>query len=185
MEDQSAVLSQLVALAAQAALAVVVLRLVGAVALGGMARALAAARVGGVATGVALAAVRVSPRCTRRVVTALAGAGLAVGLAGPVAATPPGPAPGLPVLDRMVEPVLGGASMSWREPLPRHRVQVGDSLWSIAADRLGPSATPAQVADAWPRWFARNRAVIGPDPAHLEPGQLLRSPSVVRGGERA
>jgi nucleoid-associated protein YgaU len=56
------------------------------------------------------------------------------------------------------------------------QVRSGDSLWLIAARRLGPQATDMQVATAWPRWYAANRSVIGDDPALIEPGQLLRAP---------
>lgn len=55
----------------------------------------------------------------------------------------------------------------------------GDSLWSIAAAHLGPGATDAEVAAAWPRWWAANRHVIGSDPDLLRPGQILRPPAVV------
>ena len=52
----------------------------------------------------------------------------------------------------------------------------GDSLWAIAARHLGPGATDAEVAEEWPRWYAANRAVIGPDPDLVLPGQVLRAP---------
>lgn len=55
----------------------------------------------------------------------------------------------------------------------------GDSLWLIAAHRLSPSATRAEIAAAWPQWYAANRAVIGPDPDHIEPGQQLNTPPAV------
>ena len=47
-------------------------------------------------------------------------------------------------------------------PAPHERrghdvvVAAGDSLWSIAARHLPPSATDAQVAAAWPRWYEAN-----------------------------
>lgn len=56
-------------------------------------------------------------------------------------------------------------------------VTAGDTLWSIAARRLGPHATAAEIAAAWPRWHAANRAVIGPDPSVLRPGQHLVAPT--------
>jgi nucleoid-associated protein YgaU len=52
----------------------------------------------------------------------------------------------------------------------------GDSLWRIAARHLGPGATDAEVALEWPRWYAANRAVIGPDPAIIHAGQVLTVP---------
>lgn len=57
------------------------------------------------------------------------------------------------------------------------RVRAGDSLWLIAARRLGLSADPSEVAAAWPRWYRANRAVIGDDPDLIMPGQLLTPPA--------
>ncbi|MCH6469645.1 LysM peptidoglycan-binding domain-containing protein [Sinomonas terrae] len=56
-------------------------------------------------------------------------------------------------------------------------VRPGDSLWSIAARHLGPGANAVDVAEAWPRWFEANRAVIGDNPDLLRPGQLLVPPN--------
>ena len=56
-------------------------------------------------------------------------------------------------------------------------VRRGDTLWSIAARHLGPTASAAQIAREWPRWHAANRHVIGADPDRLVPGQLLEPPS--------
>jgi len=56
-------------------------------------------------------------------------------------------------------------------------VRRGDTLWDIAARHLGPAATDLEIAQAWPRWFAANRAVIGPDPDRLHPGQRLTPPA--------
>ncbi len=58
-------------------------------------------------------------------------------------------------------------------------VRRGDSLWSIAARHLGPDASDAEIARAWPAWFEANRDVVGDDPDLLRPGQLLRVPDVV------
>jgi nucleoid-associated protein YgaU len=55
-------------------------------------------------------------------------------------------------------------------------VRRGDSLWSIAAARLGPLATDADIAASWPRWYAGNASLIGPDPHLLTPGQTLAPP---------
>jgi hypothetical protein len=55
-------------------------------------------------------------------------------------------------------------------------VRRGDSLWSLVAARLGPRATDARIATEWPRWYAANRQVIGPDPSVIHPGQQLRPP---------
>ncbi|MGC5583307.1 LysM peptidoglycan-binding domain-containing protein [Ornithinimicrobium sp. W1665] len=61
-----------------------------------------------------------------------------------------------------------------REQVVVHR---GDSLWSIAARHLGVHATDADVAEAWPRWYDTNREVVGDDPDHLLPGQVLVVPA--------
>ena len=55
-------------------------------------------------------------------------------------------------------------------------VKAGDTLWSIAASRLGPFSSDLDVAVAWPKWYAANRSVIGDDPAVLHPGQILQPP---------
>jgi nucleoid-associated protein YgaU len=60
-------------------------------------------------------------------------------------------------------------------------VRRGDSLWDLAARQLGPDASAADVAAEWPRWYAANRAVIGPDPGRILPGQRLVAPA---GGAR-
>ncbi len=56
-------------------------------------------------------------------------------------------------------------------------VHSGDSLWSLAAAQLGPTATPARVARAWPTWWSANRAVIGDDPDLIHPGIHLLPPA--------
>ena len=55
----------------------------------------------------------------------------------------------------------------------------GDTLWGIAARHLPPDAGPAQVAAAWPDWYAANAATIGPDPGLILPGQVLVVPAGV------
>lgn len=55
-------------------------------------------------------------------------------------------------------------------------VHRGDTLWSIAAARLGPEATDAEIAMAWPRWHAANSSVVGKDPHRLRPGTRLVPP---------
>ena len=56
-------------------------------------------------------------------------------------------------------------------------VESGDCLWTIAARAIGPDATDAEIAAAWPRWYARNRVTIGADPDLLIPGMVLRPPA--------
>ena len=58
------------------------------------------------------------------------------------------------------------------------RVRPGDSLWAIAEERLGRQAAVADIADYWHRIYARNAAVIGPDPDLILPGQLLELPPI-------
>ncbi|GAA1686422.1 hypothetical protein GCM10009765_39880 [Fodinicola feengrottensis] len=55
-------------------------------------------------------------------------------------------------------------------------VRPGDSLWSIAAARLQHPSRPA-IAVEWPRWWAANRQLIGPNPDIIRPGQRLRPPT--------
>lgn len=55
-------------------------------------------------------------------------------------------------------------------------VRRGDTLWDIAARHLGEGATDAQIARVWPRWWAANREVIGPDPDLILPGTRLVPP---------
>jgi nucleoid-associated protein YgaU len=56
-------------------------------------------------------------------------------------------------------------------------VRPGDSLWSIARRALGPRASDAQVALAWPRWWAANRNAVGSDPNLIHPGLRLLAPT--------
>ena len=55
-------------------------------------------------------------------------------------------------------------------------VRRGDSLWDLAARHFGPNASAADIAAEWPRWYAANREVIGPDPDLLLPGERLVPP---------
>jgi hypothetical protein len=56
-------------------------------------------------------------------------------------------------------------------------VGAGDTLWDIAAKDLGKLATDTEIAAHWPKWYSANKAVIGPDPAVLLPGQVLLAPT--------
>jgi resuscitation-promoting factor RpfA len=55
-------------------------------------------------------------------------------------------------------------------------VHRGDTLWAIAARRLDPAATAADIEAECRRWFAVNREAIGDDANLILPGQLLRPP---------
>lgn len=89
----------------------------------------------------------------------------------PTGSTTPGPPSSAGAAQRL----LGAPT---REPAAATPVVVrrGDTLWAIAARHLGPRATPAAIATAWPRWYAANRTVIGADPDLLLPGQRLTPP---------
>lgn len=53
----------------------------------------------------------------------------------------------------------------------------GDTLWDIAARELGGEPSNREIAVRWPRWYATNRSVIGPDPDLILPGQRLLPPT--------
>lgn len=55
-------------------------------------------------------------------------------------------------------------------------VRPGDSLWAIAARRLGPAASTADVASYWRGIHTANAEVVGSDPDLILPGQRLRLP---------
>jgi hypothetical protein len=59
-------------------------------------------------------------------------------------------------------------------------VSPGDSLWSITSERLGPEATPQQIASGVERIYALNQDRIGGDPNLIFPGQRLLLPSANR-----
>ena len=78
---------------------------------------------------------------------------------------------GLPLPDRAALPARG----------PGHRPQVvevvpGDTLWAIAVRDLAADASDALIGARWQAIYAANRAVVGPDPDVIEPGQRLRLP---------
>ena len=82
---------------------------------------------------------------------------------------------------RTVDPGASGLVTSPDTRSERAVVEVvvhrGDSLWSLVADHLGPAASDAEVARAWPDWWQHNRDVIGDDPDTLLPGQTLLVPA--------
>lgn len=55
-------------------------------------------------------------------------------------------------------------------------VRAGDSLWSLARDRLGPDASDADLLRLTRSTYAANRGAIGPDPDVIHPGLRLRVP---------
>ena len=56
-------------------------------------------------------------------------------------------------------------------------VESGDTLWAIARRRLGSTTGVATIAQACGRWYRVNRAVIGPNPDLIHPGQRLDPPA--------
>ena len=60
------------------------------------------------------------------------------------------------------------------DPAAKHRVvEPGDSLWAIVQERLGPNASPQQVANDVERIYWLNRDRIGDNPNLLAEGQEL------------
>lgn len=57
------------------------------------------------------------------------------------------------------------------------RVHAGDSLWLLAARRLGGHAGTGDIAQYWPQIYAANQAVLGGDPSVIHPGQVLHLPA--------
>lgn len=104
--------------------------------------------------------------------------GFASTVASPVVGTTPDPAPGwTPSRPTPTAPPVARLVTTGSEP-PSGEVVVhrGDTLWGIVHRHLGLDASDAEVAAMWPHWYAANRAVIGPDPDVLLPGQVLRAP---------
>jgi LysM repeat protein len=63
-------------------------------------------------------------------------------------------------------------------PSTRLVVNTGDSLWSISQERLGPNATPVQIANEVERIYAFNRDETGDNLELILPGQELLLPPV-------
>ena len=95
--------------------------------------------------------------------------------------------PGRPSNTEPLPPPKRGAEPPWHHrrqpPAPNASVVVhpGDSLWVIAAARLGQPASDDQIAVAWPSWYAANQVEIGSDPNLIRPGQVLHAPRPAEG----
>jgi resuscitation-promoting factor RpfA len=132
----------------------------------------AIAAAGYLALGAGVTALRARPRTANGVlglglVVATAGGGVALAAAGDVGSPrPPAVSVDWP----------GSAEPGHDRPVV---VGPGDSPWAITARRLD-RPTPWRVAAAWPRWWQTNRAVVGPDPNLIRPGQRLRPPVPLR-----
>jgi nucleoid-associated protein YgaU len=131
----------------------------------------------------------VLPAGARRAASVALGIGLGVGLTTPAfagAATPAvtAAAPDWPSTTNAPDwptAVATDPAPDWPTPIDGDRVVVrGDCLWDIAATHLaahaGQPPTDVEVADAVSAWWTTNRAVIGPDPDLLLPGQVLHPP---------
>jgi len=96
---------------------------------------------------------------------------------------------GLPLPDRAVGglPAARAPVVAQRAPVGAesriHVVRPGDTLWDLAAAELPADAASADVTARWHRIHALNRAVIGPDPDLIHPGQQLRMPPPPQGEE--
>ena len=87
-------------------------------------------------------------------------------------ATNPATNPATPATDpRAGTPTTGGRPA-------RIRVIEGDSLWSVTAGLLPPSATAADIDRAWRVLARANARVVGADPDLIFPGTLLRVPEL-------
>jgi nucleoid-associated protein YgaU len=143
---------------------------------------------------------RITPAAWRRLVLAAVGIGLLsapIGAAqassgdrqhvitaryspdqGTASASPAQTIRGLPLPDRP----LGRLTVVPRRDHPAARttervtVRRGDSLWKIAERHLGPDASAQAIATEWRRWYAVNRACIGPNPHLIYPGMVLHAP---------
>jgi hypothetical protein len=98
---------------------------------------------------------------------------------GAASASPAGAIRGLPLPDRPVGRLIGVPRRDQAAPPTTERVTVrrGDSLWAIAERRLGPDASVQAIATEWRRWYAVNRACIGPNPNLIYPGMVLHAPA--------
>jgi hypothetical protein len=115
---------------------------------------------------------------------ARSGAPTAASVSVPVADWPALSVAADPASPRAVQPspaALQARSRARGRPAPTRGVAAlvvrdGDSLWTLTRRWLGADATRAEVAVQWPRLYAANRAVIGPDPDLIHPGQRLVPP---------
>lgn len=75
------------------------------------------------------------------------------------------------------------APVPWPQSPPKRStasevvVHRGDSLWAIAAHRLGPEADAQQISTASKQWYEANKPTIGSDPRLIHPGQHLHEPT--------
>lgn len=133
----------------------------------------------GLGTGSAQAAPQRATAVVTQVAAVVAGVPASPGADLPDPGWRPAPEPGWVPEAPAVRPQPDLAALGARSRPARDGcvvVRRGDSLWGIAARHLGEGASDAEVAAQWPRWYAANRDVVGPDPDVLRPGQVLRAP---------
>ena len=154
-----------------------------------------ASRLPGVVGGAAgTAARRIAPAAVRQLVEGALGLSVAAGI---LAAPPASASPSIPPA-----PPAASASLDWPAAVPFADqrtatapaldwnptavptstsdpvvVQPGDCLWGVAARHLPADATPAQIAQDWPSWWAANRDSVGPNPDLIHPGLELHPPT--------
>ncbi|GAC1442021.1 MAG: hypothetical protein NVS3B26_03660 [Mycobacteriales bacterium] len=141
----------------------------------------------------AVVCARLAPAALRRLIEVSFGLTVAAGILGGSTsasadpALPPGPpaAAAVPTLD-WPSPARSPAQGPTVAPPPVATPQVpaaavvvrpGDCLWSVTADHLPLGASAAQIARAWPAWWAANRDVVGANPDLIRPGLRLIPPS--------
>ena len=139
---------------------------------------------------------RIAPAAVRGAVEVALGVSVAVGALGASPAlAAPGPAvpPAAPTLDWAAPAQAADAAaptLDWAAPAePEHEpdavvvVQPGDTLWDLAEadlrERGHAAPTDAEVAQAWPSWWAANRDAVGDDPDLIHPGTRLSPPDDV------
>jgi nucleoid-associated protein YgaU len=158
----------------------------------GLALTAASAIPGAVGGAARLATHVVLPAGARRSAALLLGLGLGVtaplaGAAVTMLATPAVAAvPAAVVPDWPARTPVNGPVPDWPGTSPTlpaedsHVVLRDDCLWHIAASHLlarsGVPPTDGEIARAVHAWWTANADVIGPDPDHLLPGQVLRPP---------
>lgn len=129
----------------------------------------------------------ITPRFVRRALFLGAAGALAIGPVSAVTGTDPGvQAPARSLTSRSLDglrlpdrPVGASPARSVKPEARPHlvRVEQGDTLWSIAAEDLGPGAGAAEIATAVDRWYHANRKSIGSDPNLIFPHQKLTPPA--------
>ncbi|MBC7594136.1 MAG: LysM peptidoglycan-binding domain-containing protein [Kineosporiaceae bacterium] len=129
----------------------------------------------------------ITPSFLRRALFLGAAGALAIGPAAGVSDTGRGAeAPERSVTSRSLDGLrlpdrpLGGEAAAASVAAARHllvQVNRGDTLWSIASRHLGSEASPSEISVAVEGWYGANRALIGPEPDLIFPGQQLTQPA--------